>query len=217
MVSNSGMMPTLNNSVLHVSALDFGYPDKKLFSNFTAHFPTGITLVRGGEGRGKSTLLRLLAGALPVKSGQLHLNGVALQSQRESYASKIFWTDPRSDAYDQLSVIDYFQRQSSSYPDFDVALLADMTDGLGLKEHLQKQIFMLSTGSKRKVFLALAFACSAKVTLLDEPFAALDVASIGFMLTRLKATLNANCRVWVIADYVAPDGLPLSQVIDLGD
>lgn len=210
-------MPILNNPVLHVSALDFGYPDKPLFSRFTAQFAPGITLVQGGEGRGKTTLLRLLAGTLSATRGQLQINGVDLQLQRESYIGNIFWTDPRSDAYDALTVCDHFQRQRGSCPDFDSALLADMTDGLGLKEHLHKQMFMLSTGSKRKVFLALAFACNAKVTLLDQPFAALDKASIDFLLTQLKATVNANCRVWVMADYTAPDGVAMSQVIDLGD
>ena len=76
---------------------------------------------------------------------------------------------------------------------------------------------MLSTGSKRKVFLAAALASGAQVTLLDDPFAALDTASIRFLLGWLNAAASATDRAWVIAGHVAPDGLPLAQIIDLGD
>ena len=76
---------------------------------------------------------------------------------------------------------------------------------------------MLSTGSKRKVWLAAAFASGATVTLLDEPFAALDTASIGFILAWLRGIASDTDQAWVMADYVAPDGLPMVQVIDLGD
>ena len=116
-----------------------------------------------------------------------------------------------------MSVPDYFELQRRSHAGFDEAVLADVVAGLGLGEHLHKQLFMLSTGSKRKVFMAAAFASGAALTLLDEPFAAVDAASIGFILKWLKGAVNINNRAWVIADYVAPDGLPLAQTIDLGD
>ena len=203
-------------TLLQASNLHFSYPERQLFTRFSAHIAPGITLVRGGDGRGKSTLLRPLAGALPVQSGQLHINSIDLQAQPAHYKAQIFWAEPTSDAFDQWAVPDYFQWQRSRYAAFDDKLLAEMTDGLGLQTHSHKQLFMLSTGTKRKVFLAAAFAASAQVTLLDEPFAALDAASVGFVLGRLKDGANDN-RAWVIADYLAPEGLNLTQVIDLGD
>ena len=206
-----------NKPLLQASALHFSYPDRQLFTDFSANIASGIALIRGGDGRGKSTLLRLLAGALPAQSGQLHINGIDLQAQPANYKANIFWAEPRSDAFDPLTVPDYFELQRGSHAGFDDAVLADMTNGLGLQEHLHKQLFMLSTGSKRKVFLAAAFASSAAVTLLDEPFAALDTASIGFILAWFKGAASCTDRAWVIADYVASDGLPMAQVIDLGD
>ena len=211
------MTLTPNTAIVQTSALNFSYPDKLLFSNFAAGFSAGITLIRGGDGTGKSTLLRLLAGSLSAHSGQLLLNGVDLKLQRQAYKAKVFWVDPRENAFDQITALAFFQLQRSVYPNFDDAVLADMTFGLGLHEHLCKQLFMLSTGSKRKVFLAAAFAANTPVTLLDEPFAALDAASIGFLTTQLKRVQNSLNRAWVLADYSAPEGLRLAQVIDLGD
>ncbi len=211
------MKQVQNKTILQASALHFSYPSRQLFTNFSANIASGITLIRGGDGRGKSTLLRLLAGALPAQGGQLHINGIDLQAQPANYKAEVFWAEPRTDAFDQLTALDYFELQRRRYSDFDDAALADMTYGLGLQEHLHKQLFMLSTGSKRKVFLAAALASGAAVTLLDEPFAALDTASIGFILTWLQDATNNTDRAWVLADYTAPDGLPLAQVIDLGD
>lgn len=216
-MSNISMKQAPIKPILQASKLYFSHTSQKLFTDFSANIPLGITLVLGGDGRGKSTLLRLLAGVLPAQNGQLNIGGVDLQAQPSNYKAQVFWAEPRSDAYDPLTVLDYFQLQRSSYANFDDAVLADMTGGLGLQEHLHKQLFMLSTGSKRKVLLAAAFASKARVTLLDEPFAALDTVSIGFILAWLQDTSSEHDRAWVIADYVAPPELHLSQIIDLGD
>ena len=217
LVSNSGMNPLQSTPILHVSKLNFTWPAQPLITDFSADILPGITLVKGGDGRGKSTLLRLLAGALPAQSGQLQINGIDLHTQPVHYKNQVFWADPRSDKFDQMSVPDYFQCQQRSHPHFDDSVRADAVAGLGLAEHLHKQLYMLSTGSKRKVFIAAAFASGAAVTLLDEPFAAVDAVSIGFMLKWLKAVQSGSSRAWVIADYVAPDGLRLRQTLDLGD
>ena len=211
------MNPANHTPILQVHDLHFSYPGRKLFTHFSANFPPGITLIRGGDGCGKSTLLRLLVGALPAQSGTLHINGINLQAHQANYKAKVFWVEPRSSAFDQLTVQDYFELQRSSYVDFDDGVLTDITEGLSLQAHLQKQLFMLSTGSKRKVFLAAAFASGAVVTLLDEPFAALDAISIGFILSWLKGAASENNRAWVIADYLAPKELLLAQTLDLGD
>jgi ABC-type multidrug transport system ATPase subunit len=216
-MSNSDMNPKQQTPILQASALHFGYANHKLFSNLSVSIPAGITLVRGGDGRGKSTLARLLAGALVAQSGQLHINGIDLQGQAAAYKSQVFFAEPRSDAFDQLSLPSYFDLQRSAYPGFDNAALAHLVDGLALEEQMHKQLFMLSTGSKRKVFLAAAFASGATVTLLDEPFAALDAASIAFILAWLHTAAELKTRAWVIADYVAPGELPLALTIDLGE
>lgn len=204
-------------SVLQVTDLHFSYPDHSLFAGLSTSISQGVTLIRGGDGRGKSTLLRLLAGTLPMQSGRLNINGVGLLQEPEKYKAQLFWVEPRSVEFDQLGVLDYFELIRSQRPRFDDAALPEVIEGLGLKDHLHKQLFMLSTGSKRKVFLAAAFASGTAVTLLDEPFAALDAPSIGFILNWLKRSVSDDHRIWVMADYRAPNQIPLVQTIELGD
>lgn len=216
-VSNSAMDSAQNLTILHAGAVSFGYPGHALFINFSANITRGITLVRGGDGRGKSTLLRLLAGTLPAQTGRLQIHGIDMQAQPARYQAQVFWAEPRSDAFDQLSVPDYFESLRRRHTGFDEVVLMDVVAGLGLSEHLHKQLFMLSTGSKRKVFLAAAFASGAAVTLIDEPFAAVDASSIAYILEGLKKPQHSKNRAWVVADYTPPAGLPLAQVIELGD
>lgn len=203
--------------ILQASALCFSYSNCTLFTDLSIAILPGVTLVRGGDGRGKSTLLKVMAGVLPAQSGRLHIDGIDLHAQAEKYKAQVLWIDSRSAAFDQLTVLDYLELKRKSHANFDDAMLADLTFGLGLQDHLHKQLFMLSTGSKRKVFLTAAFASSALITLLDEPFAALDAISIEFIVAWLQGAQDKLQRAWVIADYVAPVGLQLSQVIDLGD
>ena len=219
------MLPAAD-SVLRIDQLAFGYSGHGVFTALSASIPPGVTLVKGGDGRGKTTLLRLLAGDLQPDAGDVQVHGYSLQKQGSDYRQQVFRCDTQSDAFDQHTPNDYFELQRSRWPSFNMQLLQEGIDGLGLAEHLQKNIFMLSTGSKRKVWLAAAFAAGATATLLDEPFAALDAPSIRHVLARLQqaSTQAVNrpdaqhaARAWVIADYEAPAGLALASIIDLGD
>ncbi len=204
-------------NMLHLSHLSFAYPDCMVLRDFSAQLAPGVALVLGGDGRGKTTVQCLLAGELQPDAGRLQLGGVFLDEQPEAYRQQVFWKDPRSTAHDPLTVTDYLQSVQRVYPDFDEDLLAEVVDGLSLGPHLHKNLFMLSTGSKRKVWIAAAVASGAKLTLLDGPFVSLDQASINFVLQLLRGTANQSTRIWVVADYVSPSDVPATTLIDLGD
>lgn len=204
-------------AILEVKGLNFRYPERPLFSDWSVSLSPGVTLVLGGDGRGKTTLLRLLAGDLPADAGEFWIGEVTLHTQAQAYRQQVFWADPRTQAFDQMTPANYFEVQHSRYAGFDNRVLAQCVDGLALAPELNKQLFMLSTGSKRKVWLAAAFASGAALTLLDMPFAALDKASIRFVLALLEDAAARPTRAFVVADYAAPAGMQLAGVIDLGD
>lgn len=203
--------------LLEVEGLSFAYPGRGVFSELSLRIPAGVTLVRGGDGRGKTTLLRLLAADLPADARTLRAGGVEHRARPDDYQRQVFWIDPRTPTFDRLTAVEFLDAQRARWPAFDAALLDDLIDGLALTPHAGKQLFMLSTGSRRKVWLAAAFASGALLTLLDDPFGALDRPSIRFVTALLADAAADRARAWVFSGYEAPEGVPLASVVDLGD
>jgi ABC-type multidrug transport system ATPase subunit len=204
-------------AVLTVQGLNFSYTGHPLFINFSACIPSGVTFIQGGDGRGKTTLVRLLAGNLPAAGGRLQLKGVILADASQAYRDRVFWIDPRTEAKDVLSPRAYFETIKAKFSGFDAKALVALITGLSLDEHVDKSLYMLSTGSKRKVWIAAAVASGAEVILIDDPFAALDKPSIRFITQLLQDASKKSTRAWVISGYEAPEGVNLAQFIDLGD
>jgi ABC-type multidrug transport system ATPase subunit len=198
--------------------LHYSYAQTPLFAGVRLHAPGGLTLVHGGDGAGKTTLVRLLAGQLDVQKGSLHINHTSLKDQPVAYRKLVFWVDPRSSAFDQISPQDYFSSLRVVFPQFDYAAVGAFAQGLSLVEHLHKPMYMLSTGSKRKVWLAAAFASGAALVLLDDPFAALDKPSIAFVMQLLTKAGAQSDRAFVVTSYdaAALGDLPLAATLDLG-
>jgi ABC-type multidrug transport system ATPase subunit len=204
-------------AVLTVQGLNFSYPGHPLFINFSARIPSGVTFIQGGDGRGKTSLVRLLAGDLPLASGNLQLRLLDKQEAPQAYRDRVFWIDPRTEANDALSPRNYFEKIKAKYAEFDAQALEALIQGLSLDDHVDKSLYMLSTGSKRKVWIAAAIASGAEVILIDDPFAALDKPSIRFITQLLQDASKKSTRAWIISGYEAPEGVNLAQFIDLGD
>jgi ABC-type multidrug transport system ATPase subunit len=205
----------MSDAILLTHGLVFAFPQQPVFNGFSVAIPNGLTYVVGDESSGKTTLLRLFAGDLTPQAGSIAVCGVNQAGNLASYKQHVFWVNPRTSAHDGISPSEYFDLQRRIYPAFDDVMLAALIEGLSLNDHASKAMYMLSAGSKRKVWLAAAFASGATVTLLDEPFAALDKASINFLIQQLEISAQKSKRAWVIADYEVPQNLTTNYTIDL--
>lgn len=207
--------------ILQVEGLSFSHPQQPapaLFDKLTLALWPGVTLVRGDEGTGKTTLLQLLAGALPATAtrGNLRINGISLAQDRHAYQRQVAWLDPRDTALDDQTARQVFAGASGKYPASDPDALRAHVEGLSLEPHLDKALYMMSTGTRRKVFLAAALAAQTPLTLLDQPFMALDRPSIDYLLAVLAEAARHPGRAWAVADYEAPENVTLAGVIELG-
>lgn len=204
------------SAVLCVNGLQFAWPGQPpLFSGMALALGPGVHLLRGEDGCGKSTLLSLLAGERPAQAGTLTIAGVPLRTDATAYQRSVFWIDPHTTEFDQTHAHQVWATLATRHPAFNPALLADLAEAFGLKEHAHKPLYMLSTGSKRKVWLCAAFAAGAPLTLIDQPFAALDGPSIRLLRELLAEASEHPQRAWLLADHDAPPGVSLGQVIDL--
>ena len=211
-------MPTPAASpVLHVQGLTFAYPgEPALVADWSATVDAGITLLHGDTGSGKSTLLRLLAGSLAPTTGRLTVAGVRLDADPAAYRRAVFWCDPTSDAFDQVTARNCTTLLRGDDAGFDANEWQTLVDGFALTPHLDKPMYMLSTGSKRKVWLAAALASARALTLLDEPTGALDAASINCLMRALaRISERQRDRAIVVASAEQLDRVPLAGVIAL--
>lgn len=220
--------PATPAAVLQARGLCFAYPQQTpLFDALNLDLPPGVTCLQGGDGRGKTTLLRLLAGALPAQAGQLKLRlsephvfphvDLTLHSEPQRYRQQVCWIDPRTTEFENISAQAFFQSRANLPPGLDAETLQLLIAGLSLTEHLEKPLYMLSTGSKRKVWLCAALASRATLTLLDDPFAALDQPSIRCVMAQLKIAAQSSSRACVVAHYEALADVPLAATVALAD
>lgn len=201
--------------LLSARALAFGAPAHPLATPRSFDLCGGITLVRGDEGAGKSGLLRLLAGDLAPAGGDATLGGLSLQRDGAAWRRAVAWHDPAASWDGQLRPRDLFVGLPARFEHFSAEALEDLVDGFGLAPHREKAFFMLSAGTRRKVLLAASLAAGTALTLIDEPFAALDKSSVVFLRELLADMAGHPRRAWLVADYEAPPGVPLAGVIDL--
>ncbi|SFE17494.1 ABC transporter ATP-binding protein [Paracidovorax konjaci] len=198
-----------------------------LFDGLDLRILPGTTLLRGGDGRGKTTLLRLIAGELRPQAGTAAAG-----------AGTVFWKDPRRLVADrpagegegadlpgeQQTPAAWWDAQAPRWPRWSGPALAAHVAGFGLGEHAGKRMEQLSTGTRRKVLLAAGFASGAQVLLVDEPVAALDRASVDYLREVLMGVSAEAAAVGpghgqavVVAHYDTLGGVPWGQVVELGD
>lgn len=209
------MQASPHSCVLEIEGLTFGWPGIALFQRLSLQVPSGVCMIHGDESTGKTTLLRLMSGDLQADSGSLLLGDIPMEIQADAYRARVFRTEPRSDALDGISARAWFDTLTSRYPSFEPDTARRLASGFSLDPHIDKPVYMLSAGSKRKVWLSAAFAAGTALTLIDEPFAALDMASIRVLHTLLQEATTHTDRAWVLADHVPPEGLSLPTLLHL--
>jgi ABC-type multidrug transport system ATPase subunit len=208
------MNPTALAPILDVEDLCFAHPGQPpLATGWCASIGAGVTLLYGDTGSGKSTILRLIAGRLRTE-GRLTLAGARLDGEPDAYQRNLFFFDPTTDAFDEVTALQCTASLNAGDARFDEARWRTFIEGFSLAPHLGKPMSMLSTGSKRKVWLAAALASGRALILLDEPTGGLDAASIRF-LWRALADLAEGPRAIVVASAARIDSVPLSGSIEL--
>jgi len=201
--------------LLHIEKLNFAYPgEPPLLRDWACSIGPGVTQLFGDTGSGKSTLLRLIAGALPA-SGQLTLAGLRQDAAREAYRRHVFYVDPTTEVFDQVTGRACTDTLSAGDAGFDATRWQTLVEAFSLVEHIDKPMYMLSTGSKRKVWLAAGLASGRTLVLLDEPTGGLDGPSVRALWTSLSAWAEGTGRAVLVASSEHIERVPLAAVVSL--
>lgn len=155
----------------------------------------------GANGSGKTTLLKTLAGGLFPLGGSVEVDGrIPSRRERDFLADTVYMSDEIS--FPSMS-LDSFERIYSrfrprfSHDEFREYLrVLDFDCGTRLDR--------LSTGNRKKVFIAYALACNPSLLLLDEPTNGLDIESKR-AFRRLLAGFDMTGRIVAVSTHQVAD------------
>jgi len=139
-----------------------------------------VTGLIGPDGAGKTTLMRVLCGLLPINKGEVTVLGLNVKTQAEQIQSKISYMPQRFGLYEDLTV----QENLNLYADLKGLAVGQRVDRYktlmhltGLSPFVDRLAGKLSGGMKQKLGLACALVVPPKLLLLDEPTVGVDPVS----------------------------------------
>ncbi len=166
--------------------------DRLLFKNVDFELNAGgLMYVLGENGSGKSSLLRMICGLLMPEDGTVFWDNKKIKENAENYLSNLTYIGHLNGLKDDLTALENLYmsaRSAGNEVTEDKALAALTAIGIGRCANLPARV--LSQGQKRRVTLAKLWLTDGKLWILDEPFAALDVASVGVLAKRLGEHLS---------------------------
>jgi iron complex transport system ATP-binding protein len=158
------------------------------FRDLDFHLRAGeITAILGPNGRGKSTLLRVLAGLLKPSAGR------ATANSRSGFVPQEF---SGSFPYTVLDVVLMGRarhiRLFRTPAKIDIDAAMEALGATGMASHANRSIDSLSGGERQLVLIARALAGDNEVLLLDEPASALDLKNQDVVLTLLAKLADSQ-------------------------
>jgi ABC-2 type transport system ATP-binding protein/heme exporter protein A len=163
---------------VEIDQLGFHFKTRSVFLGLDLRLEPGLTWLRGRNGRGKTTLLKLLGGALVPSSGSIRLGELDSRRDALAYRRLAFYCGGEAPALDWLKVDEWLDLHLSLYPGADLGQVETHLDAFRIADVAAQPITGLSLGQYKKLQLALALSLPARLLLVDEPFNGLDAHAI---------------------------------------
>lgn len=210
-------MESVNGGIdlVKLQKVSFDFSGHDVFRDLSATIPPGLAVLLGDESTGKTTLIKLIAGQFAVSSGQIIYPSLCSTEDAVLMKHHYFLVGEDADDWEPRTPLDFFEHCHARYGKIDTPFLEDLVDAFGLKEHVGKNLYMLSRGSKRKVWLTASFAVGAPITFIDDPFIALDQQSVCLLKSLINEAANWTDRTLIITQHVLDAELHPTHLIDL--
>ena len=203
--------------MLEVSNLKCIRGDRPLFDGVGFRLESGELLyLRGANGAGKTSLLRMLCGLSPAESGQILWDGMQVDKIGEAYRANLLYLGHHNALQESLTVkenLAFYAAMTGTNPSETDTINA--LTRMGLSGCQSRLVRHLSQGQKRRVALSRLILNDAKLWILDEPFVALDQAAVQSLAELIAHHLGSGGMTILTSHQQVDIGANEPQILDL--
>ncbi|MBF1057272.1 MAG: ABC transporter ATP-binding protein [Peptostreptococcus sp.] len=201
------------NTVLYVDQVRKSYGKKRVLKNISFSIEKGkIVGFLGPNGCGKTTLVKLINGLMPVTDGVILVGGKKISKETKAMVSYLPERTYLNNWMKVKDILDFFE---DLFEDFDrqraEQMFSDMK--IGLNEKLKN----LSKGTKEKVQLVLVMSRQADLYILDEPIAGVDPAARSYIMKTILTNLPEESSLLIVTHLISDIETICDEVIFVND
>jgi len=213
------------DSLIDIDHVTFGYDaSRSILNDVTLRFARGkVTSILGGSGCGKTTLLRLIGGSVAPGGGEVRFDGEVVDARD---AQRMFRMRRRMGMlfqfgalFTDLSVFENVAFPLREHTDLPEVFVRDIVlmklNAVGLRGAAALRISEVSGGMARRIALARAIALDPELIMYDEPFAGLDLISMGVAANLIRTLNDVTGATSLVVSHDVPECMTISDHVIL--
>lgn len=189
------------------------FKEKEVLKDLNLEINKGeIIGLLGPNGEGKSTLVKILAGLITDYEGNYDFDSKEFDYTCKNYIGYMNDTAIIPQGWRVTDAIDYYKRNFITFNNDKVLNLLE-----SFEIDIQKKMKEFSKGAVEKIHLALALSIDAKLYILDEPLASIDLIAREEVIRTILDNFNFNSTIIIVSHLVRDVEKMLDRVILLKD
>ncbi len=199
-------MSSVAPALIQADALCFSRNEDRIFGPLSFHVHGGeALLIKGDNGSGKTTVLRVLAGLLPAETGQILLSGKPFDN--DSFCTMAAYLGHKYGHKAELTVLQNLRCSAQLHGMSTNSNLEALLAECGLAGYEDTPAGKLSAGQNKRLSLARLKAQGSNLWLMDEPYANLDLTGIAWVnsLVQTHIATGGGALISSHGAYAAPE------------
>jgi len=210
---------------IEIDHVTFGYDTSRtILEDISLSFARGrVTSILGGSGCGKTTLLRLIGGMAAANRGRVVFDGELINARDRAQLlhqrRRMGMLFQFGALFTDLTVFDNVAFPLREHSNLSESMIHDIVlmklHAVGLRGAAQLRIAEVSGGMSRRVALARAIALDPELIMYDEPFAGLDLISMGVAANLIRKLGDATGATSLVVSHDVPECMAISDHVIL--
>jgi phospholipid/cholesterol/gamma-HCH transport system ATP-binding protein len=212
----------LSENLIEIRDLSFSYGGRMVLKGINLTARRGqVIAIMGNSGCGKTTLLRLIGGALKPTTGTIHVDGVNIgeldQDALYEMRRRMGMLFQFGALFTDMTVFENVAFQLREHTDLPEPMIRDLVlmklNAVGLRGAHNLMPAELSGGMARRVALARSIALDPMLIMYDEPFAGLDPISLGVTGNLIRRLTDALGITSIVVTHDVQESLKIVDYV----